>query len=334
MMWLETVWFAVWVVLWGIYFILDGFDLGSAVLMPLVARNEKERGKVFQAIAPFWDGNEVWLITAGGVTFAAIPGAYAVLFTTFYLPLMAVLIGLIVRGSVIALRGEFDSKVYRLLCDALFFLSSLVPPLGFGVLVGNLWVGIPIDANWDWSGSYLAYFRVTPLLIGVAFLGIIVAHGANWLALKADGAVAERAAKLTKVLWIWPAAMVIYLAVAEGLFSHMIATRPVMMILPVLAVVGLVAQPITALKRRFLAGWWLSALAVFACLGFFFADMYPGIIPSSLGEGLGVEVGDPAVFASKYTLTFMLVVAGIFVPIVIAYQAWVYLLFRGETEEA
>jgi cytochrome d ubiquinol oxidase subunit II len=184
---LETVWFVTWALLWAIYFVLDGYDFGVGSLLPFVAKNDEERNTVYHSIEPFWDGNEVWLITAGGVTFAAFPAAYAQLFSALYSPLMLILFALILRGSALALRPEMESGPARRLWDGCFVLGSFLPALLFGVAFANLLLGIPIAADGRYTGNILTLLNVQGLLGGAAFLCLFLMHGAVWLALKTEG---------------------------------------------------------------------------------------------------------------------------------------------------
>ena len=179
---LETVWFLLWGILWALYFMLDGFDLGLGTLMPFLGKNDTERRIIYNAMGPFWDGNEVWLITAGGVTFAAFPGTYAVLFSAFYSPLMFILFALIIRAAAFEFRGKLPGKAWRSLWDVCMALGSFVPALLLGVAFANIFRGIPIDGEGVYHGDLLALLNLYGLLGGLLFLFLFLVHGALWLA--------------------------------------------------------------------------------------------------------------------------------------------------------
>ncbi|MEI6155055.1 MAG: cytochrome d ubiquinol oxidase subunit II, partial [Deltaproteobacteria bacterium] len=199
---LETIWFLLWGLLWAIYFMLDGFDLGLGTLMPFLGKNEKERQLIHSSVAPFWDGNEVWLITAGGVTFAAFPGAYAVLFSAFYTPLMIILFALIIRAVSIEFRNKREDRPWRSLWDIATAMGSFLPALLFGVAFANIFKGIPIDADGVFHGTILTLLNPYGIAGGLFFLFLFLVHGTLWLAIKSEGELQKRAIETAKRLWV------------------------------------------------------------------------------------------------------------------------------------
>lgn len=194
-------WFALWGLLWGVYFLLDGFDLGGGILLPFLGKHESDRRNVYGSIGPFWDGNEVWLVAAGGITFAAFPVAYAVMFSALYSPLMIILFSLIIRGAAVVLREHSESRRAKRLWDRLFFLSSLGATFFFGLTFANLFAGIPINENGVLAGSLGTFFNGYGVAGGLLFLFLFSFHGALWVALKSEGELEDRAGRVAMKLW-------------------------------------------------------------------------------------------------------------------------------------
>jgi len=334
-MFIEIVWFSLWGILWGIYFILDGFDLGLGTLMPFIAKEEKEKIMLKNAIGPVWNGNEVWLITAGGVTFAAFPKTYAVMFSTLYAPLMLILFALILRGVSFEFRALSSSNLGRKVWDTCLFIGSAAPALLFGVAFANIFHGIPFDAQGVYHGTLLTLLNPYGLLGGVLFVLMFCMHGALWLASKTeDGPLHDRADAYAKALW--PLA----LAAAVGflVFSHFAANtyanylrHPWMFGIPLLAVAGLLAVRLFIAKGDWLKAWAGSALFIFAGALTGVGGIFPNLYPSSLNPAFSLSIHNSA--STPMTLKIMLAVALVFVPIVIIYQAWTYRLFGGKVSD-
>ncbi|MDR2892873.1 MAG: cytochrome d ubiquinol oxidase subunit II [Deltaproteobacteria bacterium] len=325
--WLQTVWFLLWTLLWAVYFMLDGFDFGLGTLMPFMARNDLERRIMYNASGPFWDGNEVWLITAGGVTFAAFPKAYATLFSALYAPLLMLLFALIFRAVAFEFRNKVDSPKWRKFWDICKFFGSFVPALLLGVAFANLFQGIPIDGEGVYHGNLLKLLSPYGLMGGVFFVLMFAHHGALWLAVKSAGPLHDRAVAWSRTLWLLLlAAAVLFLgatAVFTNIYASIIQTPP-LAVFPILAVLLLLASRF-ARAGTYLA--WLAHAGFIVCVTFFgVLGMYPAMIPSSLSQAYSVTAMNAA--ASPTTLKIMLVVVIIFVPLVIAYQVFVYVLFR------
>jgi cytochrome d ubiquinol oxidase subunit II len=195
---LLSIWFFLWGLLWAVYFMLDGFDLGLGALSPFIAKNPKERATIYHAIGPFWNGNEVWLIAAGGVTFAAFPTAYAVLFSSFYSPLMIILFALIIRGVSIEFRDKSTSPGWQKLWDTGVFLGSIIPAILFGVAFANIFKGVPIDGEGIFRGSLVDLLNPYGILGGLLFLCLFLLHGAIWLAVKTEGELRQRVFNMLK----------------------------------------------------------------------------------------------------------------------------------------
>ncbi len=325
---METIWFFLWALLWTIYFMLDGYDLGIGSLLPFFSKNENERRVMINAMGPFWDGNEVWLVTAGGVTFAAFPKTYAVLFSTLYTPLMILLFALILRGISFEFRGKIDDRRWRRLWDGCLTLGSIVPGFLFGVTFGNLFQGIPIDESGILRGDFFTLLSPYALLSGVLFVFLFVVHGALWLAVMTDEEMHERS--LSAARGAWPAlvsVLVTFLvssALTTDLYQNAI-NRPVLFLFPVLSVVALIATRTFIGMRKPVQAFASSAIVILGTGMFGFTGLYPNMLLSSLNPQFSLTAFNSA--SSALTLKIMLGITLVVIPIVIAYQSWVHVLF-------
>lgn len=331
---LETIWFILWGVLWAGYFMLDGFDLGVGMMLPYFAKNEKERRIVINTIGPFWDGNEVWLITAGGVTFAAFPSMYAAMFSTMYSPLMIILFALIMRGIAFEFRGKLDSPKWKKIWDISIIVGSFLPAFLFGVAFANIFQGIPFDGEGIFHGTLLTFVNPYGVLGGLLFLSLFSVHGSLWLALKTEGKIHARADKSARVLWpVSVILAVIFLAAshwATDLWSNYLKT-PILLVIPLLAVAGLLLTRFFIAKEAWWKSWFASSLTIISATFFGIAGLYPRLFPSSLDPAFSKTINNSA--SGPLTLKIMLIIVIIFLPVVIAYQVWAYRLFRGKVTE-
>ncbi|MFZ5585090.1 MAG: cytochrome d ubiquinol oxidase subunit II [Thermodesulfobacteriota bacterium] len=326
---LETIWFALWGVLWAIYFVLDGFDLGLGSLLPALARSEQDKRVIYNAMGPFWDGNEVWLITAGGVTFAAFPGTYAVMFSALYSALMLLLFALILRGVAFEFRGKVDSPAWKGLWDVCLWLGSFLPALLLGVAFANIFMGIQIDKDGVYQGTLFSLLNPYGLLGGVFFVVMFMVHGALWLAIKATGELEERARAMAKKLWPLLAILAVVFLVATWFYTKLWANylnNVLLWVLPLLAVAGLCLSRVFMAQKAWGKAWGASALMIAGATLFGVAGLYPNLLPSSLDPAWSMTVSNSS--SSPLTLKIMLGVALVMVPIVLAYQAWAYVTFR------
>jgi len=319
---LTTVWFTLIAVLWIGYFTLEGFDFGVGILMPFLAKDERERRVMINTIGPVWDGNEVWLLVAGGATFAAFPQWYATLFSGFYLPLLLILLALIVRGVAFEYRAKHDSVVWRRGWDLAIFWGSLLPALLWGVAFGNIVRGVPIDAHMQYTGGFWHLLNPYSLLGGLTTLSLFLAHGAMFLALKTDGPIRLRARALALRLGLVAAvitvAFLLWTQVKHGSVSSAL--------LFVAAAVALVGGLLAILRER--EGWGFAGTFVAIGLGVagLFTALFPNVMPTTLSNGISLTTTNAS--ATHYTLTVMTIVAIIFTPLVLVYQAWTYWVFR------
>jgi cytochrome d ubiquinol oxidase subunit II len=320
---LQLIWFILISVLWIGYFVLEGFDFGVGILMKTLGRDENEKRAILHSIGPVWDGNEVWLIVAGGATFAAFPEWYATLFSGFYLALFVILVALIVRNVGFEFWGKRDSKAWRNGWEWCILIGSAVPALLWGVAWANIIGGTPINAEADFTGNFFDLLSAYALLGGLATLTVFFAHGAIFLTMRTKGAVSARAGKVARVA-IVPAVAVTAVWLAWTLSRHDPLEIP-SLILAVLAVVALGTAAV--LVRRTV--WQAFAATTVAIVMFFssiFTYLFPNTMISSTDSAFDMTLNFSS--SSEYTLTVMTVVAVLLVPLVLVYQGWTYWVFR------
>ncbi len=326
---LETVWFIIWGILWAVYFMLDGFDLGAGILAPFIAKDEREKRAVYRAIGPFWDGNEVWLITAGGVTFAAFPGAYATLFSSFYTPFMLILFGLIIRAIGLEFRHRMEGKPWNFIWDTCSFLGSLVPAALFGVAFANIFMGIPIDREGTYLGSFTSLLGPYGILGGILFLALFITHGLLWLAIKTGNGLKARAAAYARGCWVALLFLAVLFLALTARYTDLFliyAGNPILLTIPALSVVSLIFMRVCIARSAWWKAWFSSCSLIISVTIFGVVGLYPDILPSSIDPAFSITVLNSA--SSPLTLKIMLAVALIFVPIVIIYQGYFYRLFK------
>ena len=322
---LSTVWFVLIAILWIGYFVLEGFDFGVGMLMPILGRNDRERRVVINTIGPHFDANEVWVLVAGGATFAAFPEWYATLFSGFYLPLLLILVALIVRNVAFDYRGKRNELAWRQRWDWCIIIGSFVPALLWGVAFGNILRGVPIDANMEYVGGFFNLLNPFALLTGLVTLTVFLTHGAVFLALKTTGELRLRAKRLTSVVGVITAVFgLIFLAWFN--FGVVTANHGPTLILSVAVVIALLFGLGMHLADR--DGWSFvgTAAAVGGVVLALFASLYPRLIPSTTNPAWSLTIHNSS--ASHYTLTIMSWSALVLVPLVLAYQAWTYWVFR------
>jgi cytochrome bd ubiquinol oxidase subunit II len=330
---LETIWFLLWGVLWAVYFMLDGFDLGLGTLLPLFGRTEKERRIIHSAVGPYWDGNEVWLITAGGVTFAAFPGTYAVLFSAFYTPLMLILFALIMRAVSFEFRNKREGSSWRLSWDMMAAVASFVAALLFGVAFANIFKGIPIDKEGVYEGTLVTLLNPYGIAGGLFFLIFFLLHGSLWLSIKADGPLQEKAVLAAKRFWAILTCVAILFFVITAFYTdlyHNYLKSPFLFVIPFLTVCSLFAVRLFLVSSP-LKSWWASSITIMGTTLFGIIGLYPRMLPSSLDPSFSLTIFNSA--SSALTLKIMLIVALVFVPIAIIYQSWAYVLFKGKIRD-
>jgi cytochrome d ubiquinol oxidase subunit II len=325
---LATFWFILIAVLFTGYFVLEGFDFGVGILLSLLSRDETDRRVMINTIGPVWDGNEVWLITAGGAMFAAFPLWYASLFSGFYLPLLIILVGLIVRGVCFEFRGKVDSARWRAGWDRAIFAGSALPALLWGVAFANIVRGVPLNAAHVYTGNLLTLLNWYGLLGGLVTLSLFTLHGALFLSLKTTGELRARARRAA----LGAAAAAVPLAAAFLLATQISHGRPATDVTAALAAVALLGGVAAAFRGR--EGWAFAGTAVTLALAVttLFGDLWPNVLPSSTSAAYSLTVTNAS--SAHYTLVVMSWVALIFTPIVLGYQGWTYWVFRKRLTSA
>ncbi len=338
---LPTIWFLLLFVLLIGYAVLDGFDLGVGVLHWFVPRTDAERRLSINSIGPVWDGNEVWLLTGGGALFAAFPAVYAAIFSGFYLALVLLLVALIFRAVAMEFRSKVESPRWRRVWDSLFGIGSLLPGVLLGVAFGNVLRGLPLNADGDFTGSFLSLLNPFSVLVGVLTLVVFVMHGAIYLAMKTEGRMQARARK-----WIWPTwllSVVIYIAVtvwatrlAPERFEG-ITDNPIFWVLGAALLAALIGVPYFACACKDALGKAIVCSgAVIACMiGLAATGLFPNLVPSTTGTINSLTIHNAS--STTRTLTAMLVIALVGMPLVLIYTTVIYRAFKGKvtlTEES
>lgn len=324
----QTTWFVLIAVLWVGYFILEGFDFGVGTLLPVVSKNEADRRAVLTTLGPVWDGNEVWVLVAGGATFAAFPEWYATLFSGFYLPLFLILVSLIVRGVAFEYRSKYGKPEWRKRWDLAIVISSFIPALLWGVAFANIVRGVPIEKSADgyleYTGGFFNLLNPYALLGGVVTLTVFMTHGAVFLSLKTDGEIRERsralAIKLGLVAAVSAVAFLLWTNMSLPEFNGLVAGLSALV--AVLWLGGLFAT----FKVR--EGWAFifSAATIATFVTTLFYALYPRVMPSSISSEFDLTITNAS--STDYTLKVMTIVAVVMTPVVLVYQGWTYWVFR------
>ena len=325
---LQITWFVLWGVLWAVYFMLDGFVLGTGMLYLPLGKGEKDRRALLNAIGPVWNGNEVWLLTAGGATFAAFPTTYALMFSYLYTALLLLLFSLIIRGVSVEFHGKREGKLWERSWNVGIAFGSAVPALLFGVAFGNIFQGLPMDSA-GYHGSLLSLLNPYGLLTGIVFVVLFLVHGALYISVKISGPMAKQAAGTAGKLWyvelIGAVAFLGYTYFATKLFDNYVA-RPYLLAIPLAAVAGLCCIKLFAAKKQMFRAFISSCAAILFVVATGVAGLFPNLIPSSIDANYSLTIFNSS--SSQGTLAIMTVVALVFVPIVIGYKIWVYRVFR------
>jgi len=323
---LQILWFILIAVLWIGFFFLEGFDFGVGMLLPFIGKKDEERRAVINTIGSVWDGNEVWLLTAGGATFAAFPEWYATMFSGFYLAFFLLLVGLIMRGISFEYRSKDANPAWRNRFDWMIAIGSFLAALLLGAAFANLARGVPIDQNMMFTGNLFTLLNPYGLLGGLTTVAIFLLHGANFLGLKLEGELRERVNVFAKKLWIGTTVLYIALAVftyVAGFWSRGFVNPGVV---PIAALAALLVAGYFINRR--MEGWAfiMVALNIVLTQVSFFSMTFPNVMLSTTNPEWSLTIYNAS--SSQYTLGVMSIVALIFVPIVLAYQGWTYYMFR------
>lgn len=298
------------------------------MLVPFLGKDEADNNKLYNAVGPFWNGNEVWLITAGGVTFAAFPKTYAAMFSAFYIALTLLLAALIIRGICLEFRNKADGAGWKKLCDAGQFVGSALTALLVGVAFANIFRGLPIE-NGVFKGSFLGLLNPYGVCGGVLFIALFLLHGTLWLIIMTDKALQHKAEQYARILWV----VVLILTVAFLIYTYTETTlyanyfkRPILFVIPLLAVLALLACRFYMAQKAAWKVWFASAVFLLACTFFFIVGLFPNMLPSTINPAVN-NITCYNAASSILTLKVMLGVVLLFIPLVLGYQIWAYRLF-------
>ena len=328
---LNIIWFILIAVLYAAFFVLEGFDFGIGILLPFLGKDDTERRTIINTIGPHWDGNEVWLITAGGATFAAFPHWYATLFSGFYLPLFLLLMALIVRGVSFEFRSKDEHTLWRKFWDWAIFTSSLLASFLLGVAFSNIVRGVPINEKLQYTGGFFNLLNPYALLGGLTVVFVFALHGAIFLNLKTTADLLAKSRWIAAQYWLPVAflflAFVIYTFFATDILSH---NGFIKSLIPIVAVVAVGC--VGGLIKRRRDGWAFvfSGVGIVAMVCTFFAILYPRVMISTLNPDWSLTIANAA--SGPQTLKIMTIVAAILIPIILAYTAWSYWIFRKRLE--
>ncbi len=323
---LRHIWFLLIGILFAGYSILDGFDLGIGALFPFLGKKKEEKEALIKSIGPFWDGNEVWFLTGGGALFAAFPHAYATVFSGFYLALMVVLFSLIFRAVSLEFRAH-DTK-RKGFWEGAFVVGSFLPCLLFGVALGNVIVGVPLDNTMNFAGDLFTLLRPFPLAVGVLGLAAFLLQGSTYAAMKVDGVVQERARSLAKKVLPRYEAMFILAFVLTTVYLPDALKLPWAWAFTVLAICSLVMLHIALKKTKDSQAFFMSSLAFLGLWGVFGAIHFPNLVKASNDPALSLTITNAS--SSELTLKMMLIIALMGMPIVIGYTIYLYKIFKGK----
>jgi cytochrome d ubiquinol oxidase subunit II len=319
---LTTFWFCLLGVLWTGYLVLEGFDFGVGMLLPVLGRNDTERRVLINTIGPVWDGNEVWLLVAGGATFAAFPEWYATLFSGFYLALLLILVALILRGVAFEYRGKIDDPAWRKRWDVAIVVGSALPALLWGVAFANIVAGVPIDADKQFTGTLLTLLNPYGLLGGLTTLSLFALHGALFLGLRTNGELRERAVRAATVL----SGPTLVIAGGFAVWTQLAHGENWTWAAVLVAALGLLGAVWAARQGREGVGFALTTVVVVAAVVLIFGSLFPDVMPSSTDPAYSLTVKNAS--STHYTLVVMTWVALLLTPVVLIYQTWTYWVFR------
>jgi cytochrome d ubiquinol oxidase subunit II len=324
---LPTIWFILITVLFIGFFFLEGFDFGVGILTPFLGKTDTDRRVIINTIGPFWDGNEVWFITAGGAMFAAFPNWYATLFSGFYMALFIMLIALIGRGVAFEFRSKLQSLKWRKTWDWVILWGSLLPPFLWGVALANLMRGVPIDAEMNYVGSFWDLISLYSVTAGVSIVLLFILHGALFLTLKTEGDIQERARAVALRIGAWTTILLFIFVILSYIETDMFTRHGIDPgAVPILAGLALFSVQFFLKAKR--DGWAFIMTGITIALSTItvFMDLFPRVMISSLNPAWNLTIHNAA--SSDYSLKVMTIIAVSVLPFVLAYQIWSYWVFR------
>lgn len=322
---LNTVWFILISILFAGFLFLEGFDFGVGILLPFIAKKDEERRIVINTIGPFWDGNEVWLITAGGAIFAAFPNWYAAMFSGFYLALLLILVALILRGVAFEFRSKKETVTWRRNWDNVIFLSSLVLAVLWGVALTNLIKGVPIDKTMNFTGGFFDLISLYTLCAGIVTLLVFIFHGAVFLSLKTEGVIKDRAVKTAKNFGLYSCFASIVLVALTFAYTDQFKRSPAI-VAATAAILLLILSCYFVSAKKAKLSMLLNGFSIALGVGSLFIGLFPRVMVSSIKPEFSLTIYNAS--SSAATLSLMSKIAIVFVPIILAYQAWTYYIFR------
>jgi cytochrome d ubiquinol oxidase subunit II len=324
---LPTIWFILITVLFIGFFFLEGFDFGVGILTPFLGKSDRDRRVIINTIGPFWDGNEVWFITAGGAMFAAFPNWYATLFSGFYMALFLMLVALIGRGVAFEFRSKLQNPKWRKTWDWVIFVGSLLPPLLWGVALANLMRGVPIDAKMNYVGTFWDLISLYSVTAGVSIVLLFMLHGALFLTLKTEGAIRDRARAFALRIGAWTTLMLFVFVILSYVETDMFTRHGIDPgAVPILAGLALFSVQFFLKAKR--DGWAFIMTGITITLSTItvFMDLFPRVMISSLNPNWSLTIYNAS--SSDYSLKVMTIIAVSVIPFVLAYQIWSYWVFR------
>lgn len=324
---LQTIWFVLIAILWIGFFFLEGFDFGVGMLLPFLGKKDEERRAIINTIGPHWDGNEVWLLTAGGATFAAFPQWYATLFSGFYPALFLLLVGLILRGVAFEFRSKDANPKWRTMWDWAIFIGSFLPALLLGVAFANLARGVPIDSTMTYTGNLLTLLNPYGLLGGLMTVAAFLLHGAIFIAMKVEGIISERATAFARKVWIVVVVLSVLMVVATYFYTDLVGRLGINPgVIPLAGIATILLSGLFIHRKRYGWAFGMTSLMVVLTVATAFLIMFPRVMISTTDPAFSLTISNAS--SSQYTLTVMTIVAAIFTPIVLIYQGWTYWIFR------
>jgi cytochrome d ubiquinol oxidase subunit II len=330
---LQVIWFFLIGLLLTGYAMLDGFDLGTGI-WHLFAKGDEHRRTNLNAIGPVWDGNEVWLLTGGGAIFAAFPHVYATVFSGLYLALMLVLFALIFRAVSLEFRSKRASARWRGTWDVVFSIASIIPALLFGVAVGNILRGLPLDASKNFTGNFFDLLNPYALLVGLLGFAMLATHGALYLTMKTEGEPHERAKRWALTAWVVYLGLYLVAAVVTILSQPQLlenySALPILWLLPVFALAMIILIPVFRSKGRDGRAFAASSLSIIGLCATAAAGLFPNLVPALGNPQWSLTITNSS--SSALTLETMLILALVGMPFVVGYTIWIYRTFRGKVK--
>lgn len=324
---LNELWFVLVCVLFVGFVFLEGFDFGVGMSTKFLAKNETEKRVLINTIGPFWDANEVWLLTAGGAMFAAFPNWYATLFSGYYLAFVVLLLALIARGVAFEFRGKLQASKWKGIWDWAILLGSLLPPFLLGALFSGMIKGLPIDRSMTMHAGFFDIVNLYTIVGGLAFVALVYLHGLMFIRLKTDGEIRERAGKAAMKMYMAAGAIVVLFTILTAVFTDAFVKRGAILI-PVYAVaivLYLGLYPLLRNKKEGLSFAVTGLILILVTVSFFVA-LFPNVLISSMGAANNLTLYKAS--SSPYSLKVMTIVACTMVPVVLAYTIWSYYVFR------